>query len=400
MAGVELQQGLYDRSPFRIGFTDHGGFGDGRMRQQAFFYFSRSDAETRRLDQVVRAPLVPKVPLLIPHRDIVGAQEGPEVHFGGFLRVLIVAQKARRGRIRGDDFTLFTVGHVPAVGIDQPDIVAGVGTAHRPRLTRKQGRAVADKVVYLGHTVEFVAHRAQAPLHPLQGLCRQRLAPGADDAQAEIVVLVRVGRLGQSLDGRRGKKDVGYPMARHECVSLLRPEPRQRGCHGASSHPRRKQHVEQPTDPRPVGGGIVDRVFVFHREVEEQVDRRRVGRKNPVRVQNALGFAGRPRGVHQQRGVIAPGVVGPEVRGRGCSKTLDEVMFCPDRVTTDDVAQVRKLIGLAIAEGRPSAPRGQNDRKLAVIHGVPESIRAVQLGEGYGHPADLAHRHMCDPGIG
>ena len=125
---------------------------------------------------------------------------------------------------------------------------------------------------------------------------------------------------------RRRHEDVAHAVARHqgeggfglELGEALRDD-------GDAEIERRQQHVEDAAGPRPVGG----RPEAVARLREQAVRHHHAGQvaeQDALRVEHALGIAGRAGGVHEVGGIVGRGV-GRDVARRRFARRVPRILW-------------------------------------------------------------------------
>ena len=200
------------------------------------------------------------------------------------------------------------------VVVDDRDLVAGHGAAHRSGPDRHDPVAVGDDEVALGLAVELVDRRPQDVPAPVQELRAEGLAAAGHGPQAQVRAGPGAGAADHLERGRR-QEDVPDGVPCHQVQRALRVElPGAVGEDGQAPVPGREQDVVQAADPGPVGRRPEDVARLRWERLGEQ-DAGHVAEQEPMGVERALGRAGRARRVDDDRRVIRQRVNGRE-RGR------------------------------------------------------------------------------------
>ena len=153
------------------------------MLDQHAFQLEGADPVVRRLEHVVGAADIGEVTLCIARGDVAGAIDRARERRDRAV-ILLVTLHQRRGTVREVDADLAFLG-ILVVGIEQPDLVAGQGAAHRAGLDRLAGR-IADLGRGFGLAVEVADGEAPGLLDLLDHFGVQRLAGRQHLAQRRL----------------------------------------------------------------------------------------------------------------------------------------------------------------------------------------------------------------------
>ena len=313
MALGEDDEGLHDVALDLVGRGDRRRLAHRLVLQAGRLDLEGADAVAGGDDDVVGAPGVPDVAVLVLHGGVLGVKPLAAEGLLGGLGVAPVAERIVGIRARAQaDLAALALGHGALVLVEELDVPARHGPAHRT-LAHLEERVVGHERVALGQPV-VVEHREPVLLaEPADRLGVEGLAGRAHAAEA-----LRVARAGV-LDGhhrphrRRGREDVRDLVAAEE-VELLggveAPLALQHDLDGAQA-PRPEQRRDAGR-PRPLPHAVEELAVLDLVAVDELLVREHVA----MRVDDALGQAGGAARVVELRRVVGGGVGRLEV-GRG-----------------------------------------------------------------------------------
>ena len=188
-------------------------------------------------------------------------------------------------------------------------------------------------------------------------------------------------------------------MARHEVEGALGVElARAVGEHGNAEVPGRQQHVDEPADPRPVGGRP-EEIAGPGEEVVRELDAGQMAEQYPVRVQRAFGRAGGARGVDDQRRIVGGRVDGCEARRCTGEERMEILAAGGGAVAADEGGETRQAV---LERQHLGHAFGIGDQRLRRAVGEPvfERVGAEQREQGHGDGAELVRRDMGDRRFG
>ena len=394
----------------RVGLAHHARHVDGRVAQQAILDFRGSDPIAGRGDHVVVPPDKGEPAVRSPQAPVAGLQPAPvrPVHELGLrgLGIVPVFQKHHRiGRLHGD-LALGIVGQDAAgIGVDHRDLMARCRAAHGAGHRLLDGRTGRDDHVAFGLAVEFVDGGAEHLPAPVQQLAAHRLAPAGQGPQAQPPF---GGARFQPHQLQRGgrQEGVAHALVAHQVERGLRGELAEPAGHNRDAViEARQQHIQQPADPGPVRRGPQP-VARLGQQVVADLDPRQMAQQDAMRMQRALGVAGGPRGIDQDRRIVRPGrrgriAVGLVGQGRVQIGDLDAGeprLGARGQVLAQDQAQVGQVggdPGQNLQAGRAGDDRGG----CGIAQPVAQRLGAEQHEQGQRHAPHPRHGDMGHGGV-
>ena len=398
-ARAQLHEGLDRLGADRVGHADDGGHRHRHMAGQAVLDLAGADAVAGRGDDIVVAPDIVEIAVLVAIAAVAGQQPVAGKFGPRRLRIVPVLQEHHRVRPAHRDIAFHAVRQRVALVVDDADAVAGDGATHRPGAHLHDAGAVADHQVAFGLAIEFVDGQAEGLASPVQQLRAQRLAARPDGAQ--LAVARREGPradLAHQLQGGGRHEGVAHLVPGHQAVGFLRVEfLRPPGQHRHAVMQRGQQHVDQPADPGPVGRRP-EQIALLREELMREFHTRQMAQQGPVGMQCPLRRAGGARGEDDQRRVVGARRSGLEAvigLGQQPMVILRPVAGAVDR---HDQLEVRQPVANrsefaeadGIADQRPHAGR---------LQPVFQSVRPEQREQRHCDHAALVDRDMGDGGL-
>ena len=131
---AEYNSGLHHHATDIIWHTSNGALNHGRVSHQGALYFERTDAVTRRLDNIVDTSFEPVVTIFVTPGHVTSMINAVVPCLAGLLFITVVTLEQTNRLLVAyayHNLTFLTILTAGTIGTKQIDIILGVGDTHR-----------------------------------------------------------------------------------------------------------------------------------------------------------------------------------------------------------------------------------------------------------------------------